>query len=121
MNARYLISGEDILATLKLAVPLVIAELGWMLMGIVDTMFVGRLPNSADAIGASGLGNAIYINIVLLLGGVLLALDTIISQAFGAGLLEECRDAMVHGLYIALALTPVITAATFVIIEMSRA
>jgi len=118
VNARYLISGEDLLATLKLAVPLVIAELGWMLMGIVDTMFVGRLPNSADAIGASGLGNAIYINIDLLLGGVLLALDTIISQAFGAGLLRECRSGMVHGLYIASALTPVITAATFAIIEI---
>src|SRR5213594_3928984 len=89
-----------------------------MLMGIVDTMFVGRLPNSADAIGASGLGNAIYINIVLLLGGVLLALDTIISQAFGAALLRECRSCMVHGLYIASALTPVITAATFAIIEI---
>ena len=53
---------------------------------------------------------------MLLLGGILLALDTIISQAFGAGLLEECRGAMVQGIYIALALTPVITAATFAII-----
>ena len=52
---------------------------------------------------------------MLLLGGILLALDTIISQAFGAGLLEECRGAMVQGVYIALALTPVITAATFAI------
>src|SRR5437867_1570835 len=89
-----------------------------MLMGIVDTIFVGRLPSSADAIGAAGLGNAIYINIVLLLGGVLLALDTIISQAFGAGLLQECRGAMVHGVYIALTLTPVITAAIFATIEI---
>src|SRR5206468_12673873 len=37
---------------------------------------------------------------------------------FGAGLLEECREAMVHGLYIGAALTPVITAATFAIMEM---
>ena len=30
-----------------LALPLVLAELGWMSMGIVDTILVGRLPNSA--------------------------------------------------------------------------
>jgi hypothetical protein len=37
--------------TLRLALPLVLAEIGWMTMGIVDTMMVGRLPDSAAAIG----------------------------------------------------------------------
>ena len=37
---------------LRLAVPIVLAEIGWMVMGIVDTIMVGRLPNSAEAIGA---------------------------------------------------------------------
>ena len=37
-----------------LAAPLVLTELGWMAMGIVDTMFVGRV--SAEAIGAVSLG-----------------------------------------------------------------
>jgi multidrug resistance protein, MATE family len=116
VTIRQLISGEDLRQSIKLAVPLVIAELGWMLMGIVDTMFVGRLPNSADAIGASGLGNVVYYNLVFLFGGVLLALDTIISQAFGAGRLDECRRAMMQGVYIAMALTPVIIAATFAVL-----
>jgi len=34
--------------------PLVAAELGWMMMGLVDTMFVGRV--SADAMGAISIG-----------------------------------------------------------------
>ena len=37
--------------TLRLALPLIIAEVGWMSMGVVDTIMVGRLPNSAIAIG----------------------------------------------------------------------
>ena len=113
MTSRTLISREELRQSVRLAVPLVIAELGWMLMGIVDTMFVGRLPNSADAIGAAGLGSLIYINIVLLVGGIVFALDTIISQAFGAGRLDECRRAMLHGAYLAMALTPVIIIGTF--------
>jgi MATE family multidrug resistance protein len=43
-----------------LAIPLVLAELGWMSMNIVDTMMVGRLPNSAVAMGAVSLGSAVF-------------------------------------------------------------
>ncbi|MCI0352394.1 MAG: MATE family efflux transporter [Acidobacteriales bacterium] len=113
MSVRHLISREDFRQSIKLAVPLVIAELGWMLMGVVDTMFVGRLPNSADAIGAAGLGTIIFLNIVLFGGGIVFALDTIVSQAFGARRLDECRRAMVQGVYLAVALTPAIIFATF--------
>ena len=47
---------QEFVPTLRLALPLAFAELGWMSMGIVDTIMVGRLPNSAIAIGATGLG-----------------------------------------------------------------
>ena len=36
----------------RLALPVVIAELGWMAMGVVDTLMVGRL--GPEAIGAVG-------------------------------------------------------------------
>ena len=41
---------------LRMALPLALAELGWMAMGVVDTIMAGRL--GAAAIGAgSGSGN----------------------------------------------------------------
>ena len=46
----------------RLAIPIVVAEMGWMAMGIVDTMFVGRV--SAEAIGAVGLGTSIFYGVV---------------------------------------------------------
>ena len=51
---------QEFVPTLRLALPLAFAELGWMFMGIVDTIMVGRLPNSAIAIGATGLGETLY-------------------------------------------------------------
>ena len=42
----------------RLATPIVLAELGWMGMGIVDTMMVGRV--GADAIAAVGLGAMMF-------------------------------------------------------------
>jgi multidrug resistance protein, MATE family len=96
--------------TLRLALPLVLAELGWMSMAIVDTMMVGRLPNSATAMGAVGLGSSIFIVLGLFGGGMLLGLDTVVSQAFGAGKREDCHRSLINGIYLSVALTPVLAA-----------
>src|ERR1700693_3242259 len=94
--------------TIRLALPLVIAEVGWMTIGIVDTIMVGRLPNSAVAIGATGLGQSLYNSVVIFGGGLLLGMDTLVSHAYGR---EDHRDAhpwLVNGLFIALLLTPIL-------------
>ncbi len=96
--------------TLRLALPLVLAELGWMTMSVVDTMMVGRLPNSAAAIAAVSLGG-ILVNVLSFFGGgLLIGLDTMVSQAFGAGEREDCHRSLLHGIYLSFALTPIIMA-----------
>jgi MATE family multidrug resistance protein len=96
--------------TLRLAIPLVLAELGWMSMAIVDTMMVGRLPNSATAIAAVSLGGILVHVLAFFGGGLLVGLDTLVSQAFGAGQREDCHRSLVHGIYLSLALTPFLMA-----------
>jgi len=96
--------------TLQLAIPLVLAELGWMSMAIVDTMMVGRLPNSAVAMGAVSLGSAIFIVLALFGEGLLLGLDTLVAQAFGAGKREDCHRSLINGVYLSIALTPILSA-----------
>ena len=96
--------------TLRLAIPLVLAELGWMSMAIVDTMMVGRLPNSATAIAAVSLGGILVHVLAAFGGGVLVGLDTLVSQAFGAGQREDCHRSLVHGIYLSLALAPLLMA-----------
>lgn len=99
---------EELRPTIKLALPLVLAELGWMTMAIVDTMMVGRLPNSAVAIGAVALGSNIFITIALFGEGLLLGLDTLVAQAFGAGKREDCHRSLVNSIYLSIALTPLL-------------
>jgi MATE family multidrug resistance protein len=98
----------DIRQTLRLALPLAFAEIGWMSMGIVDTIMVGRLPNSAVAIGATGLAQSLYHSVAIFAGGLLLGLDTFVAQAFGREDLEDARHSLVNGLILAFALTPVL-------------
>jgi MATE family, multidrug efflux pump len=96
--------------TVKLALPLVLAELGWMSMAIVDTIMVGHLPNSATAMGAVSLGSNIFMVLALFGGGLLLGLDTLVSQAFGAGQREDCHRSLVNSIYLSIALTPILAA-----------
>jgi MATE family multidrug resistance protein len=96
--------------TVQLALPLVLAELGWMSMAIVDTVMVGHLPNSATAMGAVSLGSNIFIVLALFGGGLLLGLDTLVAQAFGAGQREDCHRSLVNSIYLSIALTPLLAA-----------
>jgi len=85
---------------LALAAPVVLAELGWVMMGIVDTLMVGRL--GAHAIGAVGLASTLFIAVAVFATGMLLGLDPLVSQAFGAGRLEECHRWLVDGVWLSL-------------------
>jgi MATE family multidrug resistance protein len=93
---------------LRLAAPLALTELGWLAMGFVDTVMVGRLPDSATAIGAVSLGTTLFYTIGIFGSGIFLGLDTIVAQAYGAGNLEECHHTLWNALYMACALSPVL-------------
>jgi MATE family multidrug resistance protein len=107
---------SELRAMFALAVPLVLTELGWMAMGIVDTMFVGRV--SAAAIGAVGLGTNIFYAIAIFASGLLLGLDTLVAQSFGAGDLNDCRHSLVSGIWLALFLIPGVMGAVYLFIPL---
>jgi MATE family, multidrug efflux pump len=93
---------------LRLAAPLALTELGWLSMGFVDTVMVGRLPDSATAIGAVSLGTTLFYTIGLFGSGIMLGLDTLVAQAYGAGKLDECHRMLWSGVYLALILSPTV-------------
>jgi len=98
-----------------LAMPVVLAELGWMAMGVVDTLMVGRL--SPEAIGAVGIGSSLFMGIVIFAMGLLLGLDTLVSQAFGAGRVHECHRWLLHGIVLSLLVS---TPATLILFGLAR-
>ena len=101
---------------LALAVPVVAAELGWVAMGTVDTMMVGRV--SAEAIGAVSLGTALFLAVAIFGMGLLLGLDTLVSQAFGAGRIDDCHRCFFQGVYLSLALAPVLMLVVYLLVHM---
>jgi multidrug resistance protein, MATE family len=110
VTSYFQILRAEVRPTLRLALPLVLAELGWMSMTVVDTMMVGRVADSAVAMGAVSLGSGIFMVLALFGEGLLLGLDTLVSQAFGAGKREDCHHSLVNSVYLSIALTPLLAA-----------
>jgi MATE family multidrug resistance protein len=82
-----------------LAVPVVLSELGWVAMSIVDTIMVGTL--GPVAIGAVALSSAVSYVPSLFGMGLLLGLDTLVAQAYGRHDQDECHRWLVQGVYLA--------------------
>lgn len=72
----------DLRATVRLALPIVVVQVGLQAMGVVDTMMVGRL--SAAALAAVALGNLYFMAQAIFGQGLLMALDPVVAQAVGA-------------------------------------
>jgi MATE family multidrug resistance protein len=94
-----------------LAWPVVLAEIGWLAMGIVDTIMVA--PLGPAAIGAVGAGSIIFMAIMMPGFGTLLALDTFVAQSYGAGRVDECHRWLFAGIHLAIALSLALTFAAF--------
>jgi MATE family multidrug resistance protein len=89
----------ELKAMLALALPVILSELGWIMMGIVDTIMVG--PLGPAAIGAVGTGSTIFMTVMVFGMGTIFSLDTYVSQSFGAGRVDECHRWLFAGLKLA--------------------
>ncbi len=91
---------REIRASAALAAPVVAVNLGTMLMGVVDTMMLGRL--SPLGLAAGSLGHALTMTVFWLGLGVVSALEPLVSQAYGAHDREAVAAHLARGLVLAL-------------------
>lgn len=89
---------------LRLSAPVVVAQVGLMGMGLVDTWFVGKLDDPA-ALAAVALADACFFTLIVVALGLIQALDPLIAQAHGAGQVDRCAAAWRAGVRLALLLT----------------
>jgi MATE family multidrug resistance protein len=98
---------------MKLAGPVILAEVGWMSMGLVDTVMVG--PLGPAAIAATGMGSGVFTAIVIFGMGLMLGLDAFVSQAHGAGNERECVVWLHQGVWLACCAAPIVMALTWIL------
>jgi len=84
--------------TIKLAYPVVIGQLGHMMLGVVDSLMVGRL--GAVQLAASSLVNGLILLILVLGIGMSVALTPLVAIAKGSEKHDECGIILRQGLLV---------------------
>ncbi len=92
----------DLRATLVLALPLVATQLTQMSMSFVDVVMVGRLGTAAMA--AAVVGSTVYMTLMMVCLGVVVAVQPLVAQATGAGDAGAASRATRQGLWLGLLL-----------------
>lgn len=84
----------------RVAAPVVLINVGLQLMGVVDTLMVGRLGGAA--IAAVALGNFYFFNVSVFGIGLLMVIDPVVSQAIGAAAHEDAARGIQRGYVLAV-------------------
>lgn len=86
--------------TARLAYPVAIGQLGHIMMGVVDSMFVGRL--GAVELAAASIANSIFFLIFVIGLGVTFAISPLVAIAVGQNNDKQSSNILRHGFYINL-------------------
>jgi MATE family multidrug resistance protein len=84
--------------TIKLAYPVTIGQLGHVMLGVVDSMMVGRV--GAEPLAASSLVNGLVFLVVVFGLGMSLAISPLVAIAKGSDNHEQCGIILRQGLFI---------------------
>lgn len=95
---------SEVKATIKLSIPIVIAQLGVILMAVTDNLLVGRFLG-ATALGAAGIANSVSFLITSIGFGGLPVVASLVSQARGNGNENEISRLFHAGLRVAVILS----------------
>ena len=104
--------------TIKLAVPVVIGQLGHVMLGLTDSIMVGKI--GAVPLAASSLVNSI-VYLVLVFGfGMTLAITPLVSIARGRGQKDQCGIIMRQSLLLNTVVTLVIFSGLLILAHMIK-
>jgi MATE family multidrug resistance protein len=94
--------------TIELSLPLIIGQLGQMMMGVVDSMMVGHF--GAVELAASAIGNGLFMLVLIFGSGVTIAVSPIVAKENGAKNFEKVGrifdQSILLTIFIGLILTP---------------
>ncbi|MEJ2495619.1 MAG: MATE family efflux transporter [Ignavibacteriaceae bacterium] len=113
---------EHLLNTLNLAYPVIIGQLGFIMMGVVDSLMVGSL--GPAPLAAASLGNSLTIIIFIVGIGISFAVTPLVAISVGAKKYSECgiyfRQSLLVNLSVGIILMIVTIAGTELIIYFNQ-
>ncbi len=102
---------EHIKSTLNLAYPVMIGQLGYIMMQVVDSMMVGGLGDVPLA--AASVANGLFILILIIGIGVSYAVTPLVAISLGAGKNSECEIIFKQSIFVNIILGIILLVVTY--------
>jgi len=99
--------------TFKLALPISFGQLGHIMMGVVDSIMVGKI--GYESLAAAALVNGLFFLVIVLGIGLSIAATPLIAIAKGAGKNEECGKILNQSLLVNLSFSILLITAIYAI------
>lgn len=92
---------KEILVTFKLAFPVIVGQVGHIMMGVVDSVMVARV--GVIPLAAASLSLRLYVLIMVLGLGITMALTPLVAEAVGSRQTRRCGRLFQQGVWVSLA------------------
>lgn len=99
----------------KLAIPITLGQLGFMLMGFADTVMLGK--HSTIEMSAASFGNVVFFQIIIFGMGLLFAISTLVSITIGENKPEKSVGILYSSLLLSFLLSIALYFVLFILIE----
>ena len=86
--------------TISLSLPVIIGQLGFILMGFIDNLMIGGV--SYIHLSAASLANSMYFILAVMGMGVTMAITPLVAEANGAGETEKCGEYLRQGVWVGI-------------------
>lgn len=91
---------KELKSTLKIALPLIGVYVGHQFMGLVDTIIIGRVGTAE--LGAVGVGASFFGGMNAVCIGLLMGLETLISQSVGGNRHKDADRLLIQGILLSV-------------------
>ena len=102
---------RQIKQTIILATPMIVGQIGQLAMSVTDNIMVGRL--GTDELAAAGIGNGLFILVMVTGIGISMAVTPLTAIAMGAGRDKECGVILRQGLLLNMITGVILCLVTF--------
>ena len=113
---------KEIKKTLELAYPVIIGQLGFIMMGVVDSIMVGSV--GAVPLAAASVGNSLFILISIVGLGISISVTPLVAIAVGGKRYEECgilfRQSLLINIVTGLVIAAIIWGASFLLVYIDQ-
>lgn len=82
-QSRIAAYGLELRQMLKLAWPIVLAQLAHMSLGLTDSLMVGRI--NPESLASIGVGGSLFFVTFIVFGGIMMSVSAIVAQSEGSG------------------------------------